>query len=65
MNYSEVDETLLKQMFDLNSLVSPFHGFLCPVCKLALPISQDAKVGDKITCPACGIELTVTERMLS
>lgn len=62
--YSEIDETLLKQMFDLNYRVSPFHGFLCPVCKLELPISPDTKVGDKITCPACGIEMTVTERML-
>jgi NAD(P)H-nitrite reductase large subunit len=62
--YSEIDEILLKQMFDLNYPVSPFHGFLCPVCKLELPIAPDAKVGDKITCPACGIELNVTERML-
>jgi NAD(P)H-nitrite reductase large subunit len=62
--YSEIDETLLKQMFDLSYPVSPFHGFLCPVCKLELPIALDAKVGDKITCPACGIELKVTERML-
>jgi len=62
--YSEIDEILLKQMFDLNYPVSHFHGFLCPVCKLELPIALDAKVGDKITCPACGIELKVTERML-
>ncbi|MHC4181900.1 MAG: FAD-dependent oxidoreductase [Planctomycetota bacterium] len=62
--YSEIDEILLKQMFDLSYPVSPFHGFLCPVCKLELPIAPDAKVGDKITCPACGIELKVTERML-
>ncbi len=64
MDYSEIDKTLLKQMFDLNYRISPFHGFLCPVCKLDLPISPDAKVGDKITCPACGIELKITERML-
>jgi nitrite reductase (NADH) large subunit len=64
INYSEIDETLLKQMFDLNYRISPFHGFLCPVCKLELPISPDTKVGDRITCPACGIEIEVTERML-
>ncbi|GJQ59433.1 MAG: hypothetical protein D8M57_09800 [Candidatus Scalindua sp. AMX11] len=63
-SYSEIDAALLKQMFDLSSRVSPFRGFLCPVCKLELPISQDAKVGDRITCPACGIELNVTEQML-
>jgi NAD(P)H-nitrite reductase large subunit len=63
-SYSEIDSALLKQMFDLFSRVSSFHGFLCPVCKLELPIPQDAKVGDKIACPACGIELNVTERML-
>ncbi|MEE9259897.1 MAG: FAD-dependent oxidoreductase [Candidatus Scalindua sediminis] len=63
--YSEIDEILLKQMFDLNYPVSPFHGFLCPVCKLELSIPPDAKAGDKITCPACGIELNVTERMLN
>lgn len=62
--YSEIDETLLKQMFDFNYPRSPFRGFLCPVCKLELNISPDAKVGDKIVCPACGIELKVTERML-
>ncbi len=64
MKYSEIDQVLLKQMFDFNYPVSPFHGFLCPVCKLELPVSADAKVGDKITCPACGIELKITERML-
>ncbi len=63
-SYSEIDKKLLKQMFDMNSRISSFHGFLCPVCKLELPISPDAKVGDKITCPACGIELKVTESML-
>jgi len=63
-NYSEIDKKLLKQMFDLNSRFSTFRGFLCPVCKLELPIPPDAKAGDKITCPACGIELKVTEGML-
>lgn len=62
--YSDIDETLLKQMFDFNYPVSPFRGFLCPVCKLELSTPPDAKVGDKIVCPACGIELKVTERML-
>jgi nitrite reductase (NADH) large subunit len=62
--YSEIDEILLKQMFDLSYPVSHFRGFLCPVCKLELPITPDAKVGDRITCPACGIELKITERML-
>ena len=62
--YSEINETLLKQMFDFNYPRSPFHGFMCPVCKLELNIAPDAKVGDKIVCPACGIEIKVTERML-
>ena len=64
MNSSEIDKKLLKQMFDLNSRFASFRGFLCPVCKLELPIPPDAKAGDKITCPACGIELKVTEKML-
>ena len=51
-------------MFDLNSRFASFRGFLCPVCKLELPIPPDTKAGDKITCPACGIELKVTEKML-
>ena len=63
-SYSEIDKKLLKQMFDLDSRFSTFRGFLCPVCKLELPIPPDAKAGDKITCPACGIELKVTECML-
>lgn len=62
--YSEIDELLLKQMFDLDYPVSHFRGFLCPVCKLELPIAPDVKAGDKITCPACGIEIKITERML-
>ena len=62
--YSEIDEVLLKQMFDMNHPTNPFRGFLCPVCKLELPIPSDAEVGSKITCPACGIELTMTEKML-
>ncbi|MFQ5965609.1 MAG: NAD(P)/FAD-dependent oxidoreductase [Candidatus Scalinduaceae bacterium] len=62
--YSEIDEILLKQMFDLNYPVSPFRGFLCPVCKLELHIAPDTKAGDKITCPACGIEVRISERML-
>ncbi|GAX61842.1 hypothetical protein SCALIN_C28_0044 [Candidatus Scalindua japonica] len=63
-NYSDIDKKLLKQMFDMFSRISSFRGFLCPVCKLELPIPPDAKAGDKITCPACGIELKVTEKML-
>lgn len=64
IKYSDIDEVLLKQMFDFNYPVSPFRGFLCPVCKLELSTPSDAKVWDKIVCPACGIELKVTERML-
>jgi len=63
-NVSDIDKTLLKQMFDLDYRFSHFRGFLCPVCKLELPIPPDAKVGDKITCPACGIELKISEKML-
>ncbi len=63
-NISDIDKTLLKQMFDLDYRFSRFRGFLCPVCKLELPMPPDAKVGDKITCPACGIELNINEKML-
>ena len=64
INVSDIDKTLLKQMFDLDYRFSHFRGFLCPVCKLELPMPPDAKVGDKITCPACGIELKINEKML-
>ncbi len=63
-NVSDIDKTLLKQMFLLNYRFSHFRGFLCPVCKLELPIPPDAKVGDKIICPACGVELKINEKML-
>ncbi|MCP4412733.1 MAG: FAD-dependent oxidoreductase [Gammaproteobacteria bacterium] len=63
-NISDIDKTLLKQMFDLDYRFGHFRGFLCPVCKLELPMPPDAKVGDKITCPACGIELKINEKML-
>lgn len=65
MNYSEIDQDLLKQMFDFHSPVSHFHGFLCPVCKLELSIPPEAKPGEKITCPACGIEVLITEQILN
>ena len=64
INVSDIDKTLLKQMFDLDYRFIHFRGFLCPVCKLELPIPPDAKIGDKITCPACGIELKINEKML-
>ena len=56
---SEVDKTLIKQMFDLNYRLSPYHGIVCPVCKLQISLDPDVKEGAIINCPACGIEIKV------
>ncbi len=55
----EIDKDLIKQMFDLNYRISPYHGVVCPVCKLQISLDADAKKGSVINCPACGIEIKV------
>jgi nitrite reductase (NADH) large subunit len=59
---SELDPAIHKQMFDEFSLRSVIVGVLCPVCKLAVPLAANAKEGDVITCPVCGVDLRL-ERM--
>lgn len=57
----EVDKRLIKQMFDLNYRISPYHGIICPVCKLQIALDANVKEGDIINCPACGIEIRVKD----
>ncbi len=59
---SRLDPAIHKQMFDEFSLRSVVVGVLCPVCKLAVPLSAGAKEGDVVTCPVCGVDLRL-ERM--
>jgi len=59
---SQLDPAIHKQMFDEFSLRSVIVSVLCPVCKLAVPLAANAKEGDVITCPVCGVDLRL-ERM--
>jgi hypothetical protein len=59
---SQLDPAIHKQMFDEFSLRSVVVSVLCPVCKLAVPLPANAKEGDVITCPVCGVDLRL-ERM--
>jgi len=59
---SQLDPAIHRQMFDQFSLRSVIVAVLCPVCKLAVPLAPDAKEGDVMTCPVCGIEMRL-ERM--
>ena len=52
---SALDEALLHQMFDVTYRV-PFAGVQCPVCRHEFPVGTDAKEGDRVTCPVCGME---------
>jgi hypothetical protein len=61
----EMDETLLRQMFDLSFPLTRYQGIVCPVCKLVMSISPDMKLGDTITCPSCGIEIKITRELLA
>ncbi len=56
---SEVDQTLIKQLFDLHYVTTPHRGVICPVCKLQMSLGPNVKPGDTVTCPACGIEIKV------
>jgi len=59
---SQLDPAIHRQMFDQFSLRSVIVAALCPVCKFAVPLAPDAKEGDVMTCPVCGVEMRL-ERM--
>jgi NAD(P)H-nitrite reductase large subunit len=59
---SQLEPEVHKQMFDQFSLRSVIVAVLCPVCKFAVPLAPDAKEGDVMTCPVCGVDLRL-ERM--
>ena len=61
----ELDETLLRQMFDLSFPITRYQGIVCPVCKLVMSLSPDMKIGDTLTCPSCGIEIKITRELLA
>ncbi len=61
----DLDETLLRQMFDMGFPVTRYQGIVCPVCKLVMSLPPDVKIGSKITCPSCGIEILITRELLA
>jgi NAD(P)H-nitrite reductase large subunit len=59
---SDLDKTLLREMFDLTHPFAADVGAICPVCKLELPVDDKTYEGQIVTCPACGVELRLTRK---
>jgi NAD(P)H-nitrite reductase large subunit len=57
---SALDEALLHQMFDVTYRAT-FAGVQCPVCRHEFPVEADAKAGDRVACPVCGMEFTLAD----
>lgn len=57
---AEMDGSLMRAMFDLSQPLAPEIGAVCPVCKLEIPLDKAAHEGQRIACPACGVEFRLT-----
>lgn len=58
---ADISDELMKRIFGFQSYYWRPPAAYCPVCKLQMTLGPDAKEGDKLTCPACGVELRVTK----
>ncbi|MBM4081484.1 MAG: hypothetical protein FJ278_17405 [Planctomycetes bacterium] len=58
---SDVSDELMKRLFGFQSYYWRPPAAFCPVCKLQMVLGPDAKEGDTLACPACGVELEVTK----
>jgi NAD(P)H-nitrite reductase large subunit len=61
----ELDETLLRQMFDLSFPMTRYRGIVCPVCKLVMSLGPETKAGETLICPSCGVEIKITPALLA
>src|SRR5660397_243981 len=55
---SDRDVALLHQMCDVIYAVS-FKGVQCAACRHEIQLEAEAKVGDTVTCPICGAEVSL------
>lgn len=51
------EKEILKQIFDIGVWwPATTLGALCPACKFSIQVGKDMQEGERVTCPACGIE---------
>ena len=55
----ELDAALLHQMFERSYRRPAYIGVQCPVCRHEFQVGRGAQEGDLVTCPVCGMELTL------
>jgi NAD(P)H-nitrite reductase large subunit len=51
---------LLHQLFDV-TYKTTYQGVQCPVCKHEIQLGKDARAGDAVTCPVCGVEFVLEQ----
>ncbi len=52
---ADLDPLLLKQLFE-PTYRPQYLGVQCPVCRHEIQLEPDAKAGDRVTCPICGVD---------
>lgn len=57
---SDLDPALMKQLFE-PTYRPRFIGVQCPVCRHEIQLEPDAQVGDRVTCPICGVDFKLVE----
>ncbi len=57
---ADLDPLLLKQIFEPTYRPS-YVGVQCPVCRHEIHLEPDAKAGDRVTCPICGVDFELVD----
>lgn len=57
---ADLDPLLLKQLFE-PTYRPQYLGVQCPVCRHEIQLEPDAKAGDRVTCPICGVDFELAE----
>jgi len=51
---------LVHQLFDL-TYKTTYQGVQCPVCKHEIQLGKNARPGDAVTCPVCGVDFVLEQ----